>query len=131
MIVLYTVVGIIALFFGMQLRMIVAAKRAKGAKLSGLQGNLKGLEKEGSRGLVYFYSPSCGACKMQTPIIKSMQAENKDVYSVDISKDQQSARIFGIRATPSTILVKDGKIKEVFLGAKSEATLMQLLEVQS
>jgi len=103
------------------------AKKSKGLQLSGLSGQLRNLEKKGSKGLVYFFSPGCHACKMQTPVIKSMQSEYKNIYAVDISKDFDTARIFGIKATPTTILVEDGIINQVFLGAKTKDVLENLI----
>jgi len=107
--------------------MILQARKSKGKKIEGLQGKLKSLEKKGSKGLVYFFSPSCHACKAQTPIIKELQSSNKNVYDVDISKDMDTARIFGVKATPSTIIVEDGIISRVLLGVKQKDILNNYL----
>ncbi|MHB1686992.1 MAG: thioredoxin family protein [Ignavibacteriaceae bacterium] len=127
MIVLYVVFGIIALIMLMQYVMIFSAKKSKGTKLAGLKGNLKKLESNGTKGLVYFFSPSCHACKAQTPVIKTLQSNYKNVYDVDISKDFQTARVFGIKATPTTIAVEDGVIRQVFLGVKPQEFLEKYL----
>jgi len=116
----YIIIGIVVLFFGMQFLMIFSAKRAKGTKISGLKGNLKILEKNGAKGIVYFYSPSCRACKMQTPIIKSLQRAYINIFDVDISRDMDTARIFGIRATPTTLAIKNGVIDQVYVGVKQQ-----------
>jgi thioredoxin len=116
----YIIIGILVLFFGMQFLMIFSAKRAKGTKISGLKGSLKTLEKNGSKGIIYFYSPGCRACKMQTPIIKSMQKANKNIFDVDISKDLETARLFGIKATPTTLAVRNGVIDQVYVGVKQQ-----------
>lgn len=115
-------------FISMQLLMVRMAKKSKGVQVKGLDGSLKNLEKKGSRGLVYFYSPTCGACRAQTPIIKEMQKEYRNIYDVDISRDMKTARIFGIKATPTTISVQDGIIKEVFLGAKGRQALEKIIQ---
>ncbi len=120
MIFVYIVAAILALFFGLQFFMIFSAKRAKGTKISGLTGKLKVLEKNGVKGMIYFYSPNCRACKIQTPIIKSLQKANKNVFDVDISNDMATARIFGIKATPTTITVRDGIIDQVYVGVKQQ-----------
>ena len=116
----YIIIGILALFFGLQFFMIFSAKRAKGTKISGLKGNLKILEKNGAKGIVYFYSPSCRACKMQTPIIKTLQRANKNIFDVDISRDLETARIFGIKATPTTLAIRNGVIDQVYVGVKQQ-----------
>ncbi len=127
MIVLYIIFGIIALIMLMQYVMIFSAKKSKGTKLTGLKGNLKRLEGNGTKGLVYFFSPSCHACKAQTPVIKTLQSNYKNVYDVDISKDLSTARVFGIKATPTTIAVEDGVISQVFLGVKPKEFLEKYL----
>ena len=116
----YIIGGIVILFLGLQFFMIFSAKRTKGTKISGLSGSLKTLEKNGSNGIVYFFSPSCRACTMQTPIIKSLQKKYKNIFDVDISKDMQTARAFGIKATPTTVAIKNGIIEEVFVGVKQQ-----------
>jgi thioredoxin 1 len=128
MILLYIFVGIIVLFLLLQLSMLKAAKKSKGIKLSGLQGEIKVLEKQGTKGLVYFFSPSCHACKTQTPLIRDMKSDYKNIFDIDISKDFQTARIFGIKATPTTITVEDGMVSNVYLGAKSKEFLERILK---
>ena len=131
MIFVYIILGLIALFLSMQFIMVFAAKRTKGKKLNGLSWKLKSLEKNGSAGLVYFFSPSCRACKMQTPVIKDLQKNYKNVFDVDISKDLQTARIFGVKATPTTVAVKDGLISKVFVGFKQQDIIeKQLMEMR-
>lgn len=127
MTIVYIVIGIVLLIFGLQFVMILAARKSRGKKLTGLKGKLKGLENNSSRGLVYFFSPSCHACKAQTPIIKELQSSNKNVFDVDISKDMETARIFGIKATPTTMIVENGKISQVLLGAKQKDVLRRYL----
>ena len=124
----YIIVGIVALYLGLQIFMIFSAKRSKGTKISGLSGNLKALEKSGSKGIVYFFSPSCRACTMQTPVIKSLQKKYKNIFDVDISKDLQTARIFGVKATPTTVAIKNGIIDDVFIGVKQQDVLENYLK---
>ncbi len=124
---IYIIAGFVFLFFSLQYLMVFQAKRSKGIKISGLQGRLKALERNGSKGLVYFFSPGCRACKYQTPIIKELQSSNKNIFDVDISKDLQTARVFGIKATPTTVLVENGVVKQVLLGVKQKEDLRSYL----
>ena len=78
--------------------------------------------------MVYFFSPSCRACKAQTPVIKSLQKAYRNVFDVDISADMETARIFGIKATPATVAVKDGVIDKVFVGVKQKEIFEQYLK---
>ena len=45
--IIYIILGAVLLIFSLQFLMINAAKKSKGKKLTGLQGKLKGLEKNG------------------------------------------------------------------------------------
>lgn len=128
MIVLYIFLGIVALFILLQYSIVFSAKRSQGTKISGLPGKLKSLEKKGATGMVYFFSPSCRACKAQTPVIKSLQKAYRNVFDVDISRDMDTARIFGIKATPATVAVKDGVIDKVFVGVKQKEIFEQYLK---
>ncbi len=128
MIIVYAIAGFFLLFFSLQFMMVSQAKKSKGKKISGLQGKLKSLEKNGSKGLVYFFSPGCRACKYQTPIIKELQSSNKNIFDVDISRDMETAKVFGIKATPTTILVQDGVVKRVLLGVKQKEDLKSYLQ---
>lgn len=127
MIVIYIIAAFVLLIFGLQLTMVISAKKSKGKKITGLQGRLKALERSGSKGLIYFFSPTCRTCKYQTPIIKELQSNNRNVFDVDISKDMQTARVFGIKATPTTILMENGAVKEVLLGVKQKEYLKAYL----
>ncbi len=131
MIFVYIVAGVVFLFIGLQLFMVLSAKRTTGTKLSGLSGKLKNLERNGSSGIVYFFSPSCRACTMQTPVIKNLQKSHSNIFDVDISKDMSTARIFGIKATPTTVAVKNGVIDKVFVGFKQQDIIeKQLMEMR-
>ena len=127
MTILYIATIIVGLLVIMQLNMLRLAKKSKGTQLSGLNRQMRNLEKKGSKGLVYFFSPGCHACKMQTPIIKSMQSEHENIYDIDISKDMETAQIFGIKATPTTVLVEDGVISKVLIGSKPKELLEKLI----
>ncbi len=127
MTLLYIATMIVALLVIMQLNMLRLAKKSKGIQLTGLSGQMRQLEKKGSKGLVYFFSPGCHACKTQTPVIKSLQSEYKNIYTIDISQDSETAQIFGIKATPTTIVVEDGEISKVLLGAKTKEVLENLV----
>jgi thioredoxin 1 len=128
MIILYIFLGIVALFILLQYSIVFSAKRTQGTKISGLPAKLKSLEKNGSKGIVYFFSPSCRACKAQTPIIKSLQKGYRNVFDVDISSDMETARIFGIKATPATVGVKNGVIDKVYVGVKQKDIFEQYLK---
>ena len=83
--------------------------------------------KDNAAALFYFYSPGCRACTPMTPLIERMRKDNPRVFKIDVSKEMSVAKSFGIMATPSTILVQDGIIKEFLLGPQSEYKLSNLI----
>lgn len=61
--------------------------------------------------LVDFYATWCGPCKMQSPIIDSLKEERSDIkiMKVDVDKEEDIARTYGIMSIPTLMLFKDGK----------------------
>lgn len=61
--------------------------------------------------LVDFFATWCGPCKMQSPIIDSLKEERSDIkiIKVDVDKEEDVARTYGIMSIPTLMLFKDGK----------------------
>lgn len=98
----------------------LAARRQIGRPIESQGGG------EGDR-MIYFYSPRCGPCRSMTPIIDRLSEQNPHIYKVDVLQDHETARAFSIRATPTTILVKNNRVLDVSLGAKNQRQLEALL----
>lgn len=83
-------------------------------KIKKMEGKQLSIIKEG---LVYFYSERCGACRMMKPEIEKLK-EKMEVIEIDVGKAEglKLAKEYGVMATPTTLLVKDGIIKKVFVG---------------
>ncbi|WP_022846265.1 MULTISPECIES: thioredoxin family protein [unclassified Desulfurobacterium] len=104
------------------------SRRMKGKPLPVLDGEFARLKK--GKGLVYFYSPTCQPCKAMEPIIKKLVKDAKvKVVRINVNEKPEFARKFGILATPSEILVKDGKIVKVILGPATEGDIRKGLEL--
>lgn len=64
------------------------------------------------------------------PIIKKLVKDAKvKVVRINVNEKPEFARKFGILATPSEILVKDGKIVKVILGPATEGDIRKGLEL--
>ena len=127
MILLYIVIGIVVLFFGMQFFMVFKMRLKKGKTAPELSGKAGKLLQKGEQALFYFYSPGCRACKDMTPMMHQMSKYNKGIFPIDISKDMNTAKKFGVMGTPSTVLVKAGTIKEFLVGPQTDAKIASLL----
>jgi thioredoxin-like negative regulator of GroEL len=77
--------------------------------------------------LVYFWSPTCGMCRTMTPVIDALARERQDIVKVNLQEAAPLARRFGVMATSALVLVRDGRIEQILLGARSKAQIRTLL----
>ncbi|MHB2148697.1 thioredoxin family protein [Calditrichota bacterium LG25] len=82
---------------------------------------------QNQRTLLYFYTPTCSACKVMTPVIDRLQTEFKNILKINLASDMEIGKKFGIMGTPSLVLVKDNKIQSFVVGAKNETFIRKLL----
>ncbi len=127
MIFVYIVLGIVAVFFLLQFFMGLKMKMKKGKGVPDLTGAHGRMISNGSKVLMYFYSPNCRACKTLTPILRGLSKKHKNVFSINITKDMDTARKLGVLGTPSIVLVDGGIIKEFMAGAIAESEIIALL----
>ncbi len=63
--------------------------------------------------VVDFYATWCGPCKMVAPIMDEMAQKYNgkvDFYKIDVDKQQELSRVFGIRSIPTLLFIpKNGK----------------------
>jgi thiol-disulfide isomerase/thioredoxin len=110
--------GLVLLFVGMRFFLTKKAYASKGKKLDGLAGRIGTSVSAGDRVMAYFYSPSCSACKTQTPLVEKLQREFPNIYKINVAEDMAMARAFGVMATPTTTIVNRGIVEEVLIGAQ-------------
>lgn len=82
----------------------------------------------GQRMVLYFYTQHCGACRSVTPLIEDLYRRGAGVVKVDVRRHLLMARRFGIRATPSVVVLERGQVACIHVGAISGAALQQLYE---
>ncbi len=117
---------VIALFVLFQLSIYIQSKRMVGKDAPVLDGMTA--EEGGGSQLIYFHSPNCGPCRSMSPQVAALAEKYPNVRSIDISQDMATALKYNVRATPTTVLVRDGKVTKVLLGAQSGAKLERLLQ---
>ena len=68
--------------------------------------------------LLYFYSPECGYCIKQTPILEYFIEETGwTIKPIDITTDQRAAARFNIQATPSLVMIKKNSKDWIFISS--------------
>ena len=126
--VFYVVLAIVGFFVFLRLLAWFNGKMKKGKTIPPFTGEISRKIQSGDKLLLYFYSPSCGACKAMTPVIDNMRAKNKNVYKINLAKesDRKIGQVFGVMGTPATVVVEHSKIDQFILGAKSKSFLTSL-----
>lgn len=127
--ILLGVLGVfLALFMIMQMVPMLFARRMKGQQAPDVTTLLNDRQKQTSRLLLYFWSPSCGMCRSVTPVIDDLMKERDDVVSIDITRHLELARAFRIMGTPALAIIEHGIIGKISLGARTRPQILKMLE---
>lgn len=78
--------------------------------------------------LVDFFATWCGPCKMLTPILKEIAAENANikVVEVDVDECEALAQQYGIQAMPTLLVFENGKETKRSVGLLPKETILEV-----
>lgn len=79
--------------------------------------------------LLDFWASWCGPCRMVSPIIDEIAEERSDIVVGKINVDEQPALAsrFGIMSIPTLVVMKDGKVANHAVGARSKEQILAML----
>lgn len=83
---------------------------------------------DGGAAIIDFWSPSCGPCKTMAPAFQAVAEQLADepirFVRINTATEAQLAQPFNIRSVPTLLLVNDGEILDVRVGALSGPALL-------
>ena len=93
----------------------------------------KDFQKTIEKGLVFvdFFATWCAPCRMMGMILEEVEEELGDIVKivkVDVDKNEELARSFGIMSIPTTILFKDGQEIDKHIGLMQKDRVIELIK---
>ncbi|MEC7926497.1 MAG: thioredoxin [Actinomycetota bacterium] len=75
--------------------------------------------------VIDFHATWCGPCKILSPILEELQNEMEDVEFVKLDVDQfpEISGANQVMGVPTVVILKDGEIKERFVGVQPKETI--------
>ena len=79
--------------------------------------------------LLDFWAPWCGPCQRVVPLVEEIAEERPDIKVGKINIDEQPelAGRFGVMSIPTLVVMKEGKIVNLSVGAKPKHAILAML----
>ena len=79
--------------------------------------------------LLDFWAPWCAPCRMVSPALDEIARERPDIRvgKVNVDEEQELAIRYRVFSIPTLLVVKDGKVVNQAVGARSKNAILALL----
>lgn len=80
--------------------------------------------------LIDFWAEWCGPCKMLSPVVDEIAAEEDDVKvcKVNVDKEMKLAQSFNVMSIPTLVVMKNGEVKDVSVGVKPKSVIVSMIK---
>lgn len=80
--------------------------------------------------LLDFWASWCSPCRMIAPTIEEIAKENAGIKVGKVNVDEQPelASAFQVMSIPTLVVMQNGEVQEVSVGAKSKADILKMFE---
>ena len=79
--------------------------------------------------VIDFWAEWCGPCRMVVPIVEEIARERSDIKvgKINVDENPELAGQFGVMSIPTLVVMKNGKIVNQSMGAKSKSAILAML----
>ncbi len=80
--------------------------------------------------LLDFWAPWCAPCRMVLPLVEEIAQERSDikVAKINVDEQQELAGKFRVFSIPTLVVVKDGRVVNQAVGARTKAQILDMLK---
>lgn len=113
----------------MQIFMRLSSRLARGKTVKGFDSITTLEQRQMERVIIYFTSGFCAPCKAMAPMIQTIADETGAIIKLDALEYGEMATEMGARGAPAFVLVENGIIEKVHLGALTEKRIKEMLKL--